>query len=183
MSRVVPYSKAQGPPEFSAMLPPMVEAVLEAGSSVSRKPSRLAASTAAWVMTPTSRRMVRLAASTGKMREKRVIRTTTERRRAGTAPPVMPDAPPRGTRANFISLASFTSPVTCSGVDGSTTSRGSSMRRSVASVAQATRALARATMASAGNRSESRSTSSARNAACASCALQNRVMPSLMLFA
>ena len=54
LSSVVPYSKANGPPEFSATFPPMVEAVFEAGSTVKRNPSFATASMAACVITPAS---------------------------------------------------------------------------------------------------------------------------------
>ena len=54
LSSVVPYSKANGPPEFSATYPPMVEAVFEAGSTVKRNPSFATASMAACVITPAS---------------------------------------------------------------------------------------------------------------------------------
>ena len=80
----------------------------------------------------------------------RVMLTMTDLRRAGTAPPVMPDPPPLGMRANFSSLASFTIPATCSAVSGSTTTRGSSMRRSVASVSVATREAGSVRMPSEG---------------------------------
>ena len=107
----------------------------------------------------------------------------TERRRMGTEPPVSPDAPPRGISANFNSLASLTNSLTCSALAGSTTMSGSSMRKSVASVAQATSALGRVTIASGGRKAPRRSTNSLRKATSASCPLQNRVMPSPMVFA
>ena len=52
LSMVVPYSKQKGPPEFSDTLPPMVEAVLEAGSTVKSSPLEEAKSMASCVTTP-----------------------------------------------------------------------------------------------------------------------------------
>ena len=161
LSRVVPYSKAKGPPEFSATLPPMVEAVLEAGSTVKSRPSFAVRSMASWVMTPAWQFRVRCSLSTV-MAVSRVMFTITLRLSMGTAPPVMPEPPPRGMRANFISLARRTSALTCSVVAGSTTRRGSSMRRSVASVAHSTRDPGRVSTHSSGITVFRRSTSSCR---------------------
>ena len=136
---VVPYSKQYGPPEFSATLPPMVDAVLDAGSTVNSRFLDAARSMASCVTTPAWHVIVFAAALTD-FAVSLVVLTTTVRLRAGTAPPVAPEAPPRGMMANFISLASRTRELICSGVSGSTTSRGSSMRRSVESVEAATRA-------------------------------------------
>ena len=140
LSRVVPYSKALGPPAFSETLPPMDEACLEAGSTEKSAPAASTALMTFWVMAPASTVTVMFSRSMGPILVRRVRLTMTVRLRAGTAPPVMPEPPPRGMRANFMSLASFTRAATCSALSGSTTSRGSSMRRSVASVAEATRA-------------------------------------------
>ena len=52
LSMVVPYSKQKGPPEFSDTLPPMVDAVLEAGSTVKSRPLAAAKSMASCVSTP-----------------------------------------------------------------------------------------------------------------------------------
>ena len=114
---------------------------------------------------------------------RRVVLTMTVRLRAGTVPPVRPEAPPLGMTANFISLASRTRALICSGVSGSTTRRGSSMRRSVASVAAATSAPRRRRMQSSGMMSARRPSSVRQNSISASWALQNMVMPSLMAVA
>ena len=182
LSMVVPYSKQNGPPEFSATLPPMVDAVLEAGSTVKSRPLDAAKSMASCVITPAWQVMVRASTLTD-LAVRRVVLTTTVLLRAGTVPPVRPDAPPRGMRANFISLARRTSSLICSGVSGSTTSRGSSIRRSVASVDEATSAPRRRSTQLSGMMEESLPSSSRQKASSASWALQNMVMPSLMAVA
>ena len=182
LSMVVPYSKQKGPPEFSATLPPMVDAVFEAGSTVKSNPFEAAKSMASCVITPAWQVMV-LADRLTDFAVRRVVLTTTVRLRAGTVPPVSPEAPPRGMMANFISLASRTRALICSGVSGSTTSSGSSMRRSVASVAAATSAPRRRRMQSSGMTDARRPSSSRQNSSSASWALQNMVMPSLMAVA
>ena len=183
LSSVVPYSKALGPPAFSDTLPPMDEACLEAGSTVNTAPSAATASMTCWVSAPASQVTVMASRSMGPMRVSRVMLTTTARLRAGTAPPVMPEPPPRGMSANFMSLASLTSAATCSVLSGSTTRSGSSMRRSVASVAFSTRSAGSLLMHSAGKMSASASRSRSRKAASASWADQNMVMPSEMAVA
>ena len=151
LSRVVPYSKAMGPPAFSEMLPPMDAACLEAGSTEKSAPFSSTAVMTACVLAPAWQVTVMASRSMGPICVSRARLTMTVRRRAGTAPPVAPEPPPRGMRANFMSLASLTSAATCSVLSGSTTSRGSSMRRSVASVAVSTRAAGWVSTHSAGS--------------------------------
>ena len=168
LSRVVPYSKALGPPAFSETLPPMDEACLEAGSTEKSAPAASTALITSWVMAPARQVTVISSGSMGPMRVRRVRLTMRVRLRAGTAPPVMPEPPPRGISANFMSLASLTSSATCSVLSGSTTSRGSSMRRSVASVAVSTRAEGSMRMHSSGRTRRRASMSLSRNSASAS---------------
>ena len=52
LSRVVPYSKAMGPPAFSETLPPMEAACLEAGSTEKSAPFSSTAVMTACVLAP-----------------------------------------------------------------------------------------------------------------------------------
>ena len=88
LSSVVPYSKANGPPEFSATFPPMVEAVFEAGSTVKRNPSFRHGVDGRLRDHPASSVTLMFSRSTGDIFVNRVVRTMTERRRMGTEPPV-----------------------------------------------------------------------------------------------
>ena len=105
---VVPYSKANGPPAFSEMLPPRDDPALEAGSTVKSSPFLAAAWMAFKVITPDWAVMVRSSGSMSRMVLNRESDRITQRASAGMAPPVAPVPPPRGMIPKCIWLASLT---------------------------------------------------------------------------
>ena len=161
---VVPYSKANGPPAFSEMLPPSEEPALEAGSTVKSSPFLAAAWMAFRVITPDCAVMVRSAGSMSRIFLKRDSDRITQRASAGMAPPVAPVPPPRGMTPKCSSLASRTMPWIWASSSGKSTSMGSSMRRSVASVADSMRECGSLPMASSGMNFFSRETMPSRKA-------------------
>ena len=147
LSSAVPQSTAFLPPAFMAMLPPMQEASAEVGSTANTKPARSAASATRWVTTPASVQMVgtglsnpdNFVCSTSVMASSFSVLMTALFHVSGTAPPVYPVPPPRGTMVKPKSIQPLTKPAISTSVSGVRTTNGYSTRQSVASVTWDTR--------------------------------------------
>ena len=135
---VTPYASVCGPPEFSATLPPRVQAFWLDGSGTKYRPCG-AAAVDRWRLTrPGCTTARRFGTSTSRMRDIRANEITTPPS-TGMAPPERPVPAPRGTsgtpcsaqkRASFATSAVSFGRTTASGVAISTAPSYSYRRRS-----------------------------------------------------
>src|SRR5213079_1682334 len=131
---VTPYLRQCGPPEFSATLPPIVQAVWLDGSGLYSRPCGAAAAERRTFTTPGSTTAIRFLGSIARMRFSRVSTSSTASASA-SAPPDRPVPAPRGTNGTPSAASSRTTATTSSRLPGSTTTPGT--RRWVGSPSRA----------------------------------------------
>ena len=116
LSSVVPHNTAFLPPAFMAILPPMVEASCDVGSTANASPRAAASSETRRVTTPDSTRIVLICRGgntspagksvvcTGSLASSFSRLITAVRACNGIAPPVYPVPPPLGTMVSCNSI-------------------------------------------------------------------------------
>ena len=147
LSRAVPHNTAFLPPAFMAILPPMQDASALVGSTANTRPVASAASDTRLVTTPAPDSITaysrcvsgRVCSVTALKNSSFSVLMTALRQLRGTAPPVYPVPPPRGTIVKPKAIQALTKAGISSSVSGVRTTKGYSTRQSVASVTWETR--------------------------------------------
>ena len=124
-----PNLKQWGPPEFSAMLPPRVQADWLEGSGAKKRPCGAAAREISRLTTPVWQRAVRSSGAISRMRFIRVSETTTPPE-SGVAPPESPVPAPRAVKGTPAAAAARTTAAASPVVRGRATASGA-LRKAV----------------------------------------------------